>query len=87
MYLKLFVIMGVNWIAEIVSGFFPEYSYIWIIPDLGNSLQVNKRYANPLYRIDHMYVGLKIDELFDDTFLTGVPSPPQERQQLTGVYG
>lgn len=42
-YLKLFVTMGGNWIAEIVSGTLPENSYLGIVLDVTNSLQVGWR--------------------------------------------
>ncbi|KAK3932517.1 G-protein coupled receptor Mth2 [Frankliniella fusca] len=38
-YLKLFLIMGVNWVAEIISNLFPEPSYLWMLSDVTNSLQ------------------------------------------------
>ncbi|KAE8749626.1 hypothetical protein FOCC_FOCC003613, partial [Frankliniella occidentalis] len=38
-YLKLFLIMGVNWIAEIMSMLFPDPSYLWLLSDVTNSLQ------------------------------------------------
>lgn len=40
LYLKLFIVMGVNWSAEIISfafDFTPEY--IWYVTDIGNTLQ------------------------------------------------
>lgn len=40
LYLKLFIVMGVNWSAEIISfafDFAPEY--LWYVTDIGNTLQ------------------------------------------------
>ncbi|KAL0272487.1 UNVERIFIED_CONTAM: hypothetical protein PYX00_005433 [Menopon gallinae] len=39
LYLKLFLIMGVNWIMEIISWAVAEPKWIWYITDLANTLQ------------------------------------------------
>jgi hypothetical protein len=39
MYLKLFFVMGVNWIMEVISWAVGGPKYLWYIPDLGNILQ------------------------------------------------
>lgn len=38
-YLKLFIVMGVNWMTEIVSWFLEGPQYLWYLPDIGNGLQ------------------------------------------------
>lgn len=41
LYFKLFIVMGLNWLAEVFSWMFEDYlpSYVWFILDLGNALQ------------------------------------------------
>ncbi|PSN29392.1 G-protein coupled receptor Mth2 [Blattella germanica] len=39
LYLKLFIVMGVNWIMEVISWAAGGPSYLWYITDLGNTLQ------------------------------------------------
>lgn len=43
LYLKLFIVMGVNWLAEILSWGLgldgSNGSFIWYMADIGNSLQ------------------------------------------------
>lgn len=40
MYLKLFIVMGINWSMEIISWIFRDTpKYVWYITDLGNTLQ------------------------------------------------
>ncbi|CAB3261695.1 unnamed protein product [Arctia plantaginis] len=38
LYIKLFLVMGVNWILEVVSYFYPEADYIWKFTDAYNVL-------------------------------------------------
>ncbi|KAG8230843.1 hypothetical protein J437_LFUL010240 [Ladona fulva] len=38
-YLKLFIVMGVNWIAEVVSWGVGGPGYLWFLTDIGNTLQ------------------------------------------------
>ncbi|XP_025409388.1 G-protein coupled receptor Mth2-like [Sipha flava] len=43
LYLKLFIVMGINWMAEILSWAFEDkdssFNILWIITDFGNALQ------------------------------------------------
>lgn len=39
LYLKLFIVMGVNWIMEIISWAAGGPEYFWYVTDLGNILQ------------------------------------------------
>ncbi|XP_069703709.1 G-protein coupled receptor Mth2-like [Periplaneta americana] len=39
LYLKLFVVMGVNWIMEVISWATGGPNYLWYITDFGNTLQ------------------------------------------------
>lgn len=39
LYLKLFIVMGVNWILEVLSFYFPDYDNVWLISDIINSFQ------------------------------------------------
>lgn len=39
LYLKLFVVMGINWIAELLSFFYPNLKNLWFITDASNTLQ------------------------------------------------
>jgi len=39
LYLKLFIVMGVNWIMEVISWVAGGPGYLWILTDLGNTLQ------------------------------------------------
>jgi hypothetical protein len=39
LYLKLFIVMGVNWIMEVVSWAAGGPEYLWYVTDLGNILQ------------------------------------------------
>lgn len=41
LYLNLFIVMGVNWLAEILSWAFSSSSSesLWYVTDIGNSLQ------------------------------------------------
>ncbi|XP_068085479.1 probable G-protein coupled receptor Mth-like 1 isoform X2 [Anabrus simplex] len=39
LYLKLFLVMGVNWIMEIISWFAGGPDYLWYVTDIGNTLQ------------------------------------------------
>ncbi|XP_060842363.1 G-protein coupled receptor Mth2-like isoform X2 [Rhopalosiphum padi] len=41
LYLKLFIVMGVNWLAEIISWATDSdgSEYVWYVTDIGNSLQ------------------------------------------------
>ena len=39
LYLKLFIVMGVNWIMEVISWAAGGPEYLWYITDLGNILQ------------------------------------------------
>ncbi|XP_013145254.1 PREDICTED: G-protein coupled receptor Mth2-like [Papilio polytes] len=37
-YLKLFAVMGINWILEVVSALYPDAEYIWMFTDAYNLL-------------------------------------------------
>uniref|UniRef100_A0A1B6DQS8 G-protein coupled receptors family 2 profile 2 domain-containing protein n=1 Tax=Clastoptera arizonana TaxID=38151 RepID=A0A1B6DQS8_9HEMI len=39
LYLKLFIVMGINWVTEIVSWYLGGPKYLWYITDLTNTLQ------------------------------------------------
>ncbi|KAG8239843.1 hypothetical protein J437_LFUL014825 [Ladona fulva] len=39
LYLKLLIVMGVNWIMEVVSWAIGGPDYLWYITDIGNTLQ------------------------------------------------
>lgn len=39
LYLKLFIVMGVNWAMELISWAAGGPDYLWYLTDLGNSLQ------------------------------------------------
>lgn len=42
LYFKLFMVMGVNWMPEVLSMMLKDYTfleYLWIITDLANALQ------------------------------------------------
>jgi hypothetical protein len=39
LYLKLFIVMGVNWIMEVISWAAGGPEYLWYFTDLGNILQ------------------------------------------------
>ncbi|XP_054276572.1 probable G-protein coupled receptor Mth-like 4 [Macrosteles quadrilineatus] len=39
LYLKLFIIMGINWVMELVSFFVGGPKSVWFVTDLGNTLQ------------------------------------------------
>lgn len=40
LYLKLFIVMGINWSMEIISWLFKDSpQYVWYITDLANTLQ------------------------------------------------
>lgn len=39
LYLKLFIVMGVNWGMEVISWAVGGPKYLWYITDLGNTLQ------------------------------------------------
>ncbi|XP_013145250.1 PREDICTED: G-protein coupled receptor Mth-like isoform X2 [Papilio polytes] len=38
LYLKLFTVMGINWILEVVSALYPDAEYIWMFTDAYNLL-------------------------------------------------
>ncbi|CAH2048767.1 unnamed protein product, partial [Iphiclides podalirius] len=38
LYLKLFTVMGINWILEVISALYPEAEYIWNFTDAYNVL-------------------------------------------------
>jgi hypothetical protein len=39
LYLKLFVVMGINWVAELISFMCGGPQEIWYLPDIANTLQ------------------------------------------------
>ncbi|XP_015514293.1 G-protein coupled receptor Mth2 isoform X1 [Neodiprion lecontei] len=39
LYLKLFIVMGINWSMEIISWAYKSPEYLWYITDLANTLQ------------------------------------------------
>lgn len=39
LYLKLFLVMGINWVMELISYVAGGPGYIWYIPDFTNTLQ------------------------------------------------
>ncbi|PNF36788.1 G-protein coupled receptor Mth2 [Cryptotermes secundus] len=39
LYLKLFIVMGVNWVMELISWAAGGPEYLWYLTDLGNTLQ------------------------------------------------
>lgn len=39
LYLKLFIVMGVNWVMELVSWLAEGPRYLWYVTDLTNTLQ------------------------------------------------
>lgn len=39
LYLKLFIVMGINWAMELVSFALEGPKYIWFVTDFGNTLQ------------------------------------------------
>lgn len=39
LYLKLFIVMGVNWVMEVISWAAGGPKYLWYVTDLGNTLQ------------------------------------------------
>ncbi|XP_050546918.1 G-protein coupled receptor Mth2-like isoform X1 [Daktulosphaira vitifoliae] len=39
LYFKLFLVMGVNWLAEIISWAFDNQGHWWYVTDIGNALQ------------------------------------------------
>ncbi|XP_050434339.1 G-protein coupled receptor Mth2-like [Adelges cooleyi] len=39
LYLKLFIVMGISWLTEILAFEFKDYQYIWNYTDIVNSLQ------------------------------------------------
>lgn len=39
LYLKLFIVMGINWVMELVSYAVGGPKYIWYLTDIGNTLQ------------------------------------------------
>ncbi|CAK1580515.1 unnamed protein product [Parnassius mnemosyne] len=38
LYLKLFTVMGINWILEVISALYPDADYIWCFTDVYNVL-------------------------------------------------
>ncbi|XP_045536764.1 G-protein coupled receptor Mth2 isoform X1 [Papilio machaon] len=38
LYLKLFTVMGINWILEVISALYPDADYIWMFTDAYNLL-------------------------------------------------
>ncbi|XP_075220890.1 G-protein coupled receptor Mth2-like isoform X1 [Lycorma delicatula] len=39
LYVKLFIVMGMNWITELMSFFYPDLKNLWYITDASNTLQ------------------------------------------------
>jgi hypothetical protein len=39
LYLKLFIVMGINWVMELVSWAIGGPGYLWYLTDIGNTLQ------------------------------------------------
>lgn len=46
LYLKLFLVMGINWVMEIISWIFEELKGLWYMTDIMNSLQVRLFYIS-----------------------------------------
>ncbi|XP_050420954.1 G-protein coupled receptor Mth2-like [Adelges cooleyi] len=39
LYLKLFIVMGINWLTEVISWAFDSSKSVWYVTDIGNTLQ------------------------------------------------